>query len=128
MWQPTPVFLPGESHGQRSLAGYGPWGLTESDRTEVTEHSTDLYCCPRAFSPWGEWGLPCSRGAQASDSGGFSCCTVWSPQAWAPYSRLPGSGAQAPYSQHPGSGARGLYSRLLGLVVPQHVGSSQTGN
>ena len=25
-WQPTPVFLPGESHGQRSLASYGPWG------------------------------------------------------------------------------------------------------
>ena len=33
-WQPTPVFLPGESHGQRSLAGYSPWGRTESDRTE----------------------------------------------------------------------------------------------
>ena len=29
-WQPTPVFLPGESHGQRSLAGYTPWGHTES--------------------------------------------------------------------------------------------------
>ena len=26
-WQPTPVFLPGESHGQRSLVGYSPWGL-----------------------------------------------------------------------------------------------------
>ena len=26
-WQPTPVFLPGESHGQRSLVGYNPWGL-----------------------------------------------------------------------------------------------------
>ena len=25
-WQPTPVFLPGESHGQRSLVGYFPWG------------------------------------------------------------------------------------------------------
>ena len=33
---PTPVFLPGESHGQRSLAGYGPWGCKESDTTEVT--------------------------------------------------------------------------------------------
>ena len=30
-WQPTPVFLPGESHGQRSLAGYRPWGRKESD-------------------------------------------------------------------------------------------------
>ena len=26
-WKPTPVYLPGESHGQRSLVGYGPWGL-----------------------------------------------------------------------------------------------------
>ena len=32
--QPTPVFLPGESHGQRSLAGYSPWGHKESDTTE----------------------------------------------------------------------------------------------
>jgi len=29
----TPVFLPGEFHGQRSLAGYGPWGCQESDTT-----------------------------------------------------------------------------------------------
>ena len=34
-WQPTPVFLPGESHGQRSLVGYSPWGRKESDRTET---------------------------------------------------------------------------------------------
>ena len=32
--QPVPVFLPGESHGQRSLAGYGPWGHKELDATE----------------------------------------------------------------------------------------------
>ena len=31
---PLPVFLPGESHGQRSLAGYSPWGRQESDTTE----------------------------------------------------------------------------------------------
>ena len=35
-WQPTPVFLPGESHGQRSLAGYRPWGGKELDTTETT--------------------------------------------------------------------------------------------
>ena len=33
-WQPTPVFFPEESHGQRILAGYSPWGHTESDTTE----------------------------------------------------------------------------------------------
>ena len=33
-WQPTPVFLPGKSQGQRSLGGYRPWGCKESDMTE----------------------------------------------------------------------------------------------
>ena len=32
-WQPTPVNSPGESHGQRSLVGYSPWGCKESDMT-----------------------------------------------------------------------------------------------
>ena len=34
VWPSTPVFLPGESHGQRSPVGYSPWGLKESDTTE----------------------------------------------------------------------------------------------
>ena len=34
-WQPTPVFLPGESRGQRSLVGYSPQGRKESDMTET---------------------------------------------------------------------------------------------
>ena len=38
-WQPTSVYLPGEFHGQRSLAGYGPWGCKELDTTEA-QHST----------------------------------------------------------------------------------------
>ena len=38
-WQPTPVFLPGESHGERSLAGYSPWGHKESDTIEATQHT-----------------------------------------------------------------------------------------
>ena len=33
-WQPTPVFLPGESYGQKSLAGCSPWGRKKSDTTE----------------------------------------------------------------------------------------------
>ena len=38
-WRPTPVFLPGESHGQKSLVGYRPLGRKESDTTEETWHS-----------------------------------------------------------------------------------------
>ena len=33
-WQPTPVLLPGKSHGQKSMVGYSPWGCKESDMTE----------------------------------------------------------------------------------------------
>ena len=35
-WQPTPVFLPGESQGRRSLVGCRLWGRTESDTTEAS--------------------------------------------------------------------------------------------
>ena len=38
-WQPIPVFLPGESRGQRSLAGYSPWGRKESGTTERVQCS-----------------------------------------------------------------------------------------
>ena len=33
-WHPTPVLLPGKSHGRRSLVGWSPWGREESDMTE----------------------------------------------------------------------------------------------
>ena len=35
-WHPTPVLLPGKYHGQRSLVGYSPWGLRESDTTSLS--------------------------------------------------------------------------------------------
>ena len=41
-WLPIPVFLPGESHGQRGLVGYSPWGRKESDTTERL-HFTSLH-------------------------------------------------------------------------------------
>ena len=42
-WQPTPVFLPGEAHGQRSLVCYSPWGCKESDMTErLSNNKEDL--------------------------------------------------------------------------------------
>ena len=42
-WQPIPVFLPGESHGQRSLAGYSPWAHKESDTTECLTLSLSFF-------------------------------------------------------------------------------------
>ena len=63
-WKPTPVFLPGEVHGQRRLAGYySPWGRKESDMTERMHARTHTHThtvmkrmsiYPR--SPWQYWG------------------------------------------------------------------------
>ena len=43
-WQPTPVLLPGKSHGQRSLVGYSPWGCEELDTTERLHFHFSLLC------------------------------------------------------------------------------------
>ena len=43
-WQPTPVLLPGKSHGRRSLVGCGPWGREESDMTERLHLHFSLSC------------------------------------------------------------------------------------
>jgi len=86
-WQPTPVFLPGESHGQRNLAVYSPWGHKALDTTEVAEHmSMSLgprdatwfsHTCQKA-QPWHltrRFAFPC-------------CCSLyiflwmWGPEVW----------------------------------------------
>ena len=43
-WHPTPVLLPGKSHGGRSLVGCGPWGHEESDMTERLDFHFSLSC------------------------------------------------------------------------------------
>ena len=60
-WQPTPVFLPGECHGQRSLAGYSPWGRKEPDTLKQlsTQASSVQFKTP---------GCPWSRGVSESHS------------------------------------------------------------
>ena len=74
-WQPTPVLLPGESHGWRSLVVYSPWGCKESDTTE--QHRVRFSLLPsRALDPtdyhylgWllsGAWGLPYGKGSATS--------------------------------------------------------------
>ena len=50
-WQPTPVFLFGESHGQRSLGDYSPWGCKESHTTEqLSMHAILHWVCVRVIS------------------------------------------------------------------------------
>ena len=53
-WQPTPVFLPGKSHGQRSLVGYSSWRGKESDATEqLSPHAINTVAKPPSSSRGG---------------------------------------------------------------------------
>ena len=51
-WQPTPVFLPGESQGRQSLVGCCLWGRTESDMTEVTQQQQEKKADPSWEKSW----------------------------------------------------------------------------
>ena len=46
-WQPTPVFLPGKSHGQGCLVGYSPWGCKRVRQDLVTEYAHLYRCCAK---------------------------------------------------------------------------------
>ena len=72
VWQPTPVFLPGESQGQRSLAGYCPWGRKESDMTEsltLSERATS----PKVTNPEAGMGPHSSSGGNKFMKPWLSC-------------------------------------------------------
>ena len=99
-WQPIPVFLAGESHGQRNLAGYSPWGRQESNTTEDTRwflkaqrsgwnqiytggrnlqrKRQDFWKAANTLGMWtyllNNWGLSRSSGSR----------TLWSFSGWAP--------------------------------------------
>ena len=51
--QPTPVFLPREFHGQKSLVGYSPWGGKELDTTEKQAHFHSPKSSPVSTDEWG---------------------------------------------------------------------------
>ena len=77
-WQPTPVFLPGESDGQRSLAGYSPWGRRESDTIKRVTHIhtfsvgfTD-HCSTTSSSGWNSSWSKASTGSLTLTGFAFS--------------------------------------------------------
>ena len=57
-WQPTPVFLPRESQGQRSLVGCRLWGRTESDTTEATQQQQQQQYSSNNYLLWGGFYIP----------------------------------------------------------------------
>ena len=54
-WKPAPVFLPRKSHGQRSLAGYGPWDCEELDMIEHTHTNTHTEYCFLTYGPFSDF-------------------------------------------------------------------------
>ena len=70
-WQPTLIALPGESHGQRRLAGYSPQGRNELNMTEVTSHANHFHCGCTILQPHQEF--------QFSSVQSLSCLTLCDP-------------------------------------------------
>ena len=66
-WQPTPVFLPGESHGRRGLVGYSLWGCKESDTTKQLTHTRHLCHGEKNTS---HWQVPVSSTAEGQKTSG----------------------------------------------------------
>ena len=59
-WQLTPVFLPGESHGQRSLVGYSPWGCKETRLKTLSMHTHVCVCVCLCVCPKSKWRCLCT--------------------------------------------------------------------
>ena len=77
-WQPTPVLLPGKSHGQRSLVGCSPWGREESDTTERLHFNFSLSCIGEGNgNP-----LQCSCVENPRDGGAWWAAVCGVAQSW----------------------------------------------
>ena len=118
-WQRTPVFLSGESHGQRSLAGYSPWGC------RVRHNWSDLACmqmhfiyCALYFYYYyicstsdqqtldpGGWG-PCLRGVSMSDTP--NPCPLFLPGPWGRFGTEPWAPCDTKWGQAWGGGTKWL--------------------
>ena len=84
-WQPTSVFLPGESQGQRSLVGCSPWGHKESDTTEQLHFHFSLSCVgERNGNP-----LQCSCLENTRDGGAWWAAVHGVEKSWTQMSDFP---------------------------------------
>ena len=83
-WQPTPVLLPGKSHGWRSLVGCSPWGLEELDTTERLHFHFSLSCIGEGnCNP-----LQCSCLENPRDGGAWWAAVYGVAQSWTRLKRL----------------------------------------
>ena len=83
-WHPTPVLLPGKSHGWKSLVGYSPWGCEESDTTERPHFHFSFSCIGKGNgSP-----LQCSCLENPRDGGAWWAAVYGVTQSWTRLKRL----------------------------------------
>ena len=72
-WHPTPVLLPRESHGQRSLVGYSPWGREELETTERLDFHFHFHALEKAMAP-----TPVLLLGESQGQGSLVGCHLWS--------------------------------------------------
>ena len=77
-WHPSPVLLPGKSHGRRSLVGYSPWGRQELDTTERLHFCFSLSC----FGEGNGNPLQCSCLENPRDGGAWWAAVYGVTQSW----------------------------------------------
>ena len=119
-WQPTPVFLHGESPGQRNLAGYSPWGPKELDTTErltlsLSNEELELRKCrqlDQCNSGAEKWSLVI-RTRVLCPSGTQFLCSLLLPTA--PWVRFQGLGGLRTWPKYPGSRC------LVQVLMSSHV-------
>ena len=86
-WHPTPVLLPGKSHGRRSLVGCSPWGRQESDTTEWLHFHSSLSCIGEGNGN----SLQCSCLENPRDGGAWCAAIYGVAQSWTRLKRLSSS-------------------------------------
>ena len=108
-WHPTPVLLPGKSHGWRSLVGCSPWGCWESDTTERLHFHFSLSCIGEGNGN----SLQCSCLENPRDGEAWWAAAYWVTQSWTRLKRLSSSSSSS-------SGINYLITCLVPLFCSYH--------
>ena len=126
-WHPTPVFLPGKSHEQRSLVGYSPWGREESDTTERLHFYFSLSCIGEGNgNP-----LQCSCLENSRDRGAWWAAFYGVTQSRTRLKQLSSSSSSREHVQSASPGHNfqdGGMKKALRLTNPSEPGSLKLSN
>ena len=117
-WQPTPVLLPGKSHGRRSLVGCSPWGHEESDTTEWLPFHFSVSCTGEGNgNP-----LQCSCLENPRDRGAWWATVYGVAQSWTRLKRLSSSSSSSRYYflSTIQNGDNSLTKKLLSMCYRQY--------